>query len=117
MAPTTSPATVTDAEVTRCTNTRTLADVARQLSTNVSDMPMWGTDVVDGHYAGHRGLLYEPRPHSFRSLLEGTARFGDRTFLVQGERRIPFAAFNNAIATGRRYLRRRGIKHGDRVLL
>src|SRR5690242_3489037 len=101
MAPTTSPPTVTEAEVTRCTRVRMSADVARHVSTNVSGMPVWGTDVVDGHYAGHPGLLYEPRPHSFRQLLEGTERWGERTFLVQGERRISFTAFDRAIAAAR----------------
>src|ERR1700759_4108314 len=105
MAPTTSPPTVTDAEVTRCTRVRMVADVARHLSTNVSGMPVWGTDVVEGRYAGHLGLLYEPRPHSFGELLDGPSRWGERTFLVQGGRRISFAEFGSAIAVARRRLR------------
>ena len=80
-------------------------------------MPVWGTDVIEGDYAGHPGLLYEPRPHSFAELLDGTSRWGDRTFLVQGQRRISFAEFGNAVAAARQHLRALGVKRGDRVLL
>lgn len=80
-------------------------------------MPVWGRDVVEGQYAGHPGLLYEPRPTTFGELLDGTERWSERTFLVQGERRIAFGEFNNAIAAARQYLRRLGIARGDRVLL
>src|SRR5262245_57191292 len=117
MAPTMSPPTVTDAEVTRCTRVRIFADVARHVSTNVSGMPVWGTDVVEGNYAGHPGLLYEPRPHSFSELLESTDRWGERTFLVHGGRRISYAEFTSAVAVAGQRLRELSIERGDRVLL
>ncbi len=80
-------------------------------------MPVWGTDVVEGHYAGHPGLLYEPRPHTFGELLEGTERWRERTFLVQGPRRISFGSFTTAIAAARQHFRGLGVTRGDRVLL
>jgi acyl-CoA synthetase (AMP-forming)/AMP-acid ligase II len=80
-------------------------------------MPVWGTEVVEGDYAGHPGLLYQPRPQSFGQLLDGIRRWGERTFLVQGRRRISFAEFDDAIAVARQRLRGLGIKRGDRVLL
>jgi long-chain acyl-CoA synthetase len=78
---------------------------------------VWGRNVVDGHYAGHPGLLYVPRPKTFAELLDGTARWSDRTFLVQGRRRISYGEFITAIGAARRYLRELGIAGGDRVLL
>ncbi|WP_235010337.1 class I adenylate-forming enzyme family protein [Mycobacterium sp. 3519A] len=80
-------------------------------------MPVWGSNVVDGHYAGHPGLLYQPRPTTFAELLDGAQRWSERTFLVQGRRRITYAAFIEAIRAARRYLRELGIARGDRVLL
>jgi long-chain acyl-CoA synthetase len=50
----------------------------------------WGEDVAAGHYAGHPGLLYAPRPRTFTELLFGVQRWAPRTFLVQNDRRIGF---------------------------
>ncbi|MFG1931224.1 class I adenylate-forming enzyme family protein [Mycobacterium sp. NPDC048908] len=80
-------------------------------------MPVWGSNVVDGHYAGHPGLLYEPRPTTFAELLDGTGRWSERTFLVQRNRRISYGEFNAAIGAARHYMRQMGIARGDRVLL
>lgn len=77
----------------------------------------WGSEVVEGHYAGHAGLTYEPRPATFAELLADTERWGPRTFLVQGERRITYAQFLGAIAAGRKWLQQWEIRPGDRVML
>ena len=53
----------------------------------------WGEDVAEGRYAGHPGLVYPRRPRSFAELFTGAQRWVDRTFLVQGERRIGFGEF------------------------
>lgn len=78
---------------------------------------VWGSEVVKGRYGGHPGLVYEPRPQTFGELIEGTERWNERTFLVQGARRISFAEFNSGVAAARWYLRESGIKRGARVLL
>lgn len=77
----------------------------------------WGSEVVEGHYGGHAGLLYRPRPHTFAELVTDAQRWSERTFLVQGDRRVRFAAFTNAIAAARRHLSDAGIGRGDRVIL
>jgi acyl-CoA synthetase (AMP-forming)/AMP-acid ligase II len=50
-------------------------------------------------------------------MLDAAALWDERTFLVQGGRRISFAEFNSAIAVARQRLRGLGINRGDRVLL
>ncbi len=60
----------------------------------------WGDDVVDGHYGGHPGLVYRQRPHTFAELFAGVERWEQRTFLVQGDRRISFGEFFAAVADG-----------------
>ena len=77
----------------------------------------WGDATVRSHYAGHEGLVYEPRPLSLASLLTDVVRFGERTFLVQGEQRISFATFRMAAAAGAEAMRSRGTGAGDRVML
>src|SRR5689334_7278861 len=96
-----------------------VSNAARHVSTNVSDMPasVWGSEVVAGRYGGHPGLVYEPRPQTFGELIEGTRRWNERTFLVQGARRISFAEFNSRVVAARQYLRESGIERGARVLL
>lgn len=77
----------------------------------------WGTEVVDGHYAGHPGRVYEPRPRSLVALLDESVRFGDQDFLVQGETRVSFVQFRRAAVAAAQLLRDRGVEAGDRVLL
>jgi long-chain acyl-CoA synthetase len=78
---------------------------------------VWGTAVFPGHYAGHAGLLYRPHPRTFSELLAGTERWRDRTFLVQGDRRVTFAGFDSAVDRGRGFLHQLGIRRGERVML
>ncbi len=77
----------------------------------------WGEDVAEGHYAGHPGLIYPQRPHTFAELFTGAERWVDRTFLVQGERRISFGEFFAAVDAARAKLRQLGVRRGARVLL
>jgi long-chain acyl-CoA synthetase len=78
---------------------------------------VWGTEVRDGAYGGHPGLLYDRAPGSFAELLAGTEVWTDRTFLVHGERRVTFAGFRAAAQTARAYLAGLGIRPGDRVMV
>ena len=77
----------------------------------------WGSNVCPGHYAGHPGVLYQPHPRTLAELLTVARRWADRTFLVQGDRRISFADFGRAIPAARRYLGDMGIGRGDRVMV
>ncbi|MCW1958538.1 MAG: acyl--CoA ligase [Mycobacterium sp.] len=77
----------------------------------------WGDEVGDGSYGGHPGLLFTQRPRTFAELLTGVDRWADRTFLVQGDRRISFGQFFSALPGARKALQPLGIQPGDRVLL
>lgn len=76
---------------------------------------LWGTDVVADPDAP--GLLYHPRPASIPRLLTGTRRWASRAFLVQGERRIGFGAFLDALPRAAAWLTAQGARPGGRVLL
>ncbi|SBS79182.1 AMP-binding enzyme family protein [uncultured Mycobacterium sp.] len=78
---------------------------------------LWGTDVEAADYAGHRGLQYSPRPTTFASIFAESQRWADRTYLVQGARRITFAAFADAVSVGIIALRDEGVQPGDRIML
>ncbi len=77
----------------------------------------WGKSVVDGHYAGHPGRVYEHSPASLAAVLDSVGRWEGREFLVQGERRISHPQFRDAIPTAARYLATLGVRRGDRVVL
>jgi acyl-CoA synthetase (AMP-forming)/AMP-acid ligase II len=76
---------------------------------------MWGTEVI-GDPEGS-GLLYAPRPGSITAMLAGTERWRDRTFLVQGDRRIDFATFLDALPRVAGDLAARGTRPGDPVFV
>lgn len=78
---------------------------------------IWGSEVVDGTYAGHPGLLHEPRPRRLGDLFVGTERWADRELFVQGERRIRHGEFRRAIPAAAARLAEHGVTSGDRVFL
>ena len=77
----------------------------------------WGREVVAGTAGGHPGLMYARRPGSLAELLDGTARWAEREFLVQGERRLSFGAFTGAVARVAAHLRGLGVAPGQRIML
>ena len=77
----------------------------------------WGDEVVEGEYGGHRGLVYRQRPRTFTDLFFGVDRWEQRTFLVQGDRRITFGGFFCAVTAARKRLTAAGVGRGDRVML
>ncbi|NMH98224.1 class I adenylate-forming enzyme family protein [Pseudonocardia acidicola] len=78
---------------------------------------IWGSTAVEAEYAGHPGLVLEPRPGSLGEMLSGTSRWAERTYLVQGERRISFAEFLAAIPRAGEILAGHGVGPGDHVLV
>ncbi|PWI12124.1 AMP-dependent synthetase [Streptomyces sp. NWU339] len=78
---------------------------------------LWGTEAVNTGYAGHPGLVLEPRPTSLATMLTGVERWADRCFLVQGERRISFAQFLGALEPAAADLADRGVRAGDHILI
>jgi long-chain acyl-CoA synthetase len=78
---------------------------------------MWGTEVRDGWYGGHPGLIYDETPNSFAELVAGTEVWTDRTFLVHGERRVTFAGFRAAAQAARTRVANLRVRPGDRVMV
>ena len=78
---------------------------------------VWGTEVVEAEYAGHPGRVYRPRPTSLGEMLTGVSRWADRTYLVQGDRRITVGRFLSALDPAADILRRHGVRPGDHVML
>jgi acyl-CoA synthetase (AMP-forming)/AMP-acid ligase II len=68
--------------------------------------------------AGARRREYAAAPPSLRAVLEATAVFGDRPFLVYGDERWTFAE-HLALVGGlaRRFRERDGVRHGDRIAI
>ena len=77
----------------------------------------WGDAIVEATYAGHPGLVHQPRPRSLIGLLDDSARFGERDFLVHGDERITFDVFRRAARPAAEVLAAHGVRPGDRVLL
>ena len=77
---------------------------------------MWGTRV-----ARHNGpvpfLAYEQRRRRVTELLDDAARWAGRDHLVQGRRRVTFAAMTGAADRVAGHLSARGLGRGDRLLL
>jgi long-chain acyl-CoA synthetase len=78
---------------------------------------LWGREVERATVAGHPCLVYSRRPRSVPELLLDARRWGDREYLVQGDRRLTRTAHEHAIARVAADLRARGVGAGHRVLL
>jgi long-chain acyl-CoA synthetase len=84
---------------------------------DVGDEPMhWGTDIVirPGPIPFR---VYEPRRHQVADLLLDAARWTDRVYLVQGERRLTFGDVFDAVTRVAARLHDAGLRPGDRLLL
>jgi long-chain acyl-CoA synthetase len=77
----------------------------------------WGSDVVDGRYAGHPGRLYVPSPDSIVAMLPHADRWAGREYVVQGARRVRHEDFLRAIPAAAAQLAELGVRPGSRVLL
>lgn len=78
---------------------------------------LWGTDVVASTDASAPGWCYSPRPGSVVEMLAGVDRWVERTFLVQGQRRISVARFLHAVSRTARMLSHRHVSRGERVFI
>lgn len=77
----------------------------------------WGRDVTMGTVAGHPCKVYVQRPRSLAELLVDAQRWGDRDFVVQGERRLTGAQHAQAAMQVADLLRSQGLGRGSRILL
>ena len=81
------------------------------------DVGHWGSDVIEGTYAEHPGLVYAPSPPSILSLLNDTERWDGREYIVQGERRVRHEQFREAIPAAAALLAERGVGPGEQVVI
>lgn len=77
----------------------------------------WGSEVAVDEVLGHPCKVHVQRPRHLRALLQLGARHGDRTHLVQGERRLSFADLAEAVERVAGQLRAAGARPGDPVML
>jgi acyl-CoA synthetase (AMP-forming)/AMP-acid ligase II len=71
-----------------------------------------------GDVLGEHMEVFRERAPSLRALLEGSAGFGDREYIVQGDRRISFSDHLHTVASVASALRDRfGVRPGDRVAI
>lgn len=77
----------------------------------------WGREVVGTVLDGHALRVYRPRRTHLTQLLEDARKWGDREYLVQGERRVTFAQHERSVDRVASALVRHGVAPGDRVML
>src|SRR3954469_4586110 len=74
-------------------------------------------DLAEEEVLGHRMTVFRDRHRSLRSLLDASLGFGDRDYLVDGERRISYAAHHAAVGRVAQWLAEQGVGKGDRVAI
>jgi len=78
---------------------------------------LWGTEIINEPYGGHPGKQYSVRPRSVLQMLEGTEIWNDRTFIVQGDRRITYREFFEAMEVAASTISHAADISGKRVML
>lgn len=81
----------------------------------IADIPRWGTEITKLDVDGRVYRIYEQRPRLLGEVLELAARWGDRPYIVQGDRVLNFEGFLAAVERRRRDLLTRGVRPGDRI--
>ena len=74
-------------------------------------------DLAEEEVLGHRMTVFRDRHRSLRSLLDASLAFGERDYLVDGDRRISYADHHAAVDRVAHWLREQGIGKGDRVAI
>ncbi|MCL4183024.1 MAG: acyl--CoA ligase [Burkholderiaceae bacterium] len=78
---------------------------------------MWGREIETVEVHGHPCRAYRHRARSMAALLRDAQRWGERTYVVEGSRRLNFAAFGSAVDRVGQTLQQHGVMRGSRVLL
>ena len=77
----------------------------------------WGRDIEVTEALGYPCRMYTPRPRALAELLIDARRWRGREFIVQGDLRLSFEAFETAVAGAAERLRDAGLRQGGRVFL
>ena len=81
------------------------------------DAPTWGSQIVTETLGGIPFRVYADRPRRIGSLLAHAARWGDRPYIIQDDRRVTFAELHEVVAAKARVLETLGVQGGDRVFI
>jgi long-chain acyl-CoA synthetase len=75
-------------------------------------------EMVEEEVLGERMAVYRNRRRSLREILAASAAFGEREYVVHGDRRIPYAEHLRLVASTAQALRElHGVRPGDRVAI
>src|SRR4051794_8097293 len=77
----------------------------------------WGSDLVVEDVLGAPCRNFEERHHHLSELLSDARRFPEREYLIEGPRRITYAAHERAVDAASRALVEHGVRPGFPVLL
>src|SRR5206468_10809908 len=66
---------------------------------------------------GRRLTVFRDRHRSLRELLDASVEFGEREYLVDGDRRISYADHHAAVGRVAQWLASQGVGAGDRVAI
>lgn len=88
-----------------------------EVMTGTGQSKRWGREVESILVDQHACRAYRDRPRSLAELLTDSLRWGERPFLVEGQRRFTFETHARAVGVVATQLRTAGIRAGDRVML
>jgi acyl-CoA synthetase (AMP-forming)/AMP-acid ligase II len=74
-------------------------------------------DLAEEDVLGQQMTVFRERHRSLRSLLDASVVFGERDYIVDGERRISYAAHHAAVGRVAQWLTAQGVGKGDRVAI
>lgn len=78
---------------------------------------LWGKEIATEVVGGVPYRMYTERPRRVEHLLEFTARWETRTYILHGDRVLTFADLRNAALTKATELSNLGIQRGERVFI
>ena len=78
---------------------------------------MTSFDLAEEDVLGVRLTVFRDRHRSLRSLLDASLAFGDRDYLVDGDRRISYVDHHAAVGRVAQWLAAQGVGKGDRVAI
>jgi acyl-CoA synthetase (AMP-forming)/AMP-acid ligase II len=94
-----------------------LSDARREVEAQLTG-PGGPFELVEEEVLGERMRVFKTRARSLRELLERSAAFGEREYLVYEGRRLTYAQHLRAVASVARALEERfGVRRGDRVAI
>jgi long-chain acyl-CoA synthetase len=74
-------------------------------------------ELTEEEVLGVRMTVFAERHRSLRSLLEASVEFGDRDYIVDGDRRITYAEHLAAVGPVAGWIAKQGVSKGDRVAI